>query len=102
MLGHCTALHHCHCPFSSVLPFYLLLFSSSSPFLLSPCHHFLSRQSASTVGPYLCLCSVPCAVDVLNELLNVVTIKNTASGDVLPCDLIEIYQHFRRMCCHQL
>ena len=100
MWWHCTALHHC--PFSSVLPFYLLLFSSSSPFLLSPCHHFLSRQSALTVGPYLCLCSVPCAVDVWDELLNVVTIKNTASGDVLPCDLIEIYQHFKGMCCHQL
>jgi hypothetical protein len=41
-------------------------------------------------------------VDVLTELLNVVTVKNTASGDVLPCDFIEIYQHFRGLCCHQL
>lgn len=77
---------------------FILLFSLSSPFLLSPCHHFLSIQSASTVGPYLCLCSAPCAVDVLIEMLNLVTVKNTASGDVLPCDLVEIYQHFRGMC----
>ena len=68
---------------------FILLFSSSSPFLFSPCHHFLSRKSALTVSLYLCLCPAPCAVDVLTELLNVVIVKSTASGDVLPCDLVE-------------
>lgn len=100
MLGHCTALHHCHCPFSYVIYFYPLIFLILS-FPTVPLPPF-SLQSASTVGPYLCLCSASYAVDVLTELLNVVTVKNTASGDVLPCDFIEIYQHFRRLCCHQL